>query len=131
MFPLALIIPALIPVVADGLRAVFNRVTNGAGAQPTTVAEAVQLMEARAKFAAAMAQLDQPAANISRWVADLRASFRYIAAGILIVTPYFLVGIMALGIAVDHDFLMSSLDGRDAAFSFIFGDRMYASFRGK
>lgn len=129
-FPLALLLPALLPPVADGLRAIFNRVTRGAGAQPANTGEAIQMMKAEAEWAGSMALLDRPAPNISRWVADLRASFRYIAAGILVLTPYILLLITGLtDVEVPNEYLMSAMDGRDAAFSFIFGDRMYAYLR--
>jgi len=128
-FPIALLLPALIPVVADGLRGVFNRVTGGAGVKPTTTTEAIEFMKAEAEMAKAMATLDQPAPNISRWVADLRASFRYIAAGVLILAPYIIVLLQALELTVANEVLLTSLDARDAAFSFIFGDRMYKWLR--
>jgi hypothetical protein len=125
-FPLALLLPALLPPVADGLRGLFTRLTGGAGVKPSNITEAIAFMEAEAKMAQAMAALDQPAANISRWVADLRASFRYIAAGVLILAPYGLLAFEGIfRIPVGTDLLLQSHELSGQAFSFVFGDRMY------
>lgn len=131
-FPLALLLPALLPVVSDGLRAIFNRVTNGAGVQPANVAEAVQLMEAETSKMKAMAELDKPAGSISTWVADLRASSRYIAAGVCIVGGYALIGLAAMYPGSIPEVLIDrSWDTADGGFSFLFGDRMYSHLRRK
>ena len=129
-FPIALILPALLPAFADGLRGAFTWLTGGRGVKPANITEAIAFMEGEAKMAAAMAALDQPAANISRWVADLRASFRYIAAGVLILAPYGLLlweGVS--GIPVGTDLILQSHELSGQAFSFIFGDRMYRFLR--
>jgi hypothetical protein len=129
--PLALILPALLPVVADALRAVFNRLTNGAGARPANVQEAVALMQAEAEKLKAIADLDRPSGNISQWVADLRAAFRYVAAGIIIVSAYGLVVLRGLGLDVSDDILGYALDMTGSVFAFLFGDRMYTYLRRK
>jgi hypothetical protein len=63
---------ALLPAVSDGVRAIFNRVTNGAGARPANVAELVQLMQAENDRLRILQQLDAPG-DVHRWVNDLRA----------------------------------------------------------
>lgn len=129
-FPIALLLPALLPAVADGLRGVFTRLTGGAGVKPANIAEAISFMRAEAEMAKSMAALDQPAANISKWVADLRASFRYVAAGVLILAPYGMLlfeGIFR--IPVGTELLLQAHDLSGQAFSFIFGDRMYRFLR--
>ena len=120
---LSLVIPALIPAVADGLRGVFSKLTGGAGAKPQNVEEQIKLMTAENERLKAVAELDKPAENISPWVADLRASFRYIAGGLII-----------LG-AVSTLYLPADLLVQDAiwnlagsVFAFLFGDRMYFKF---
>ena len=82
---LSLVVPALIPAVADGLRGVFNKLTGGAGAKPANVEEQIKLMAAENERLKALAEIDKPSEKISPWVADLRASFRYIAAGVIIM----------------------------------------------
>ena len=120
---LSLVIPALIPALADGLRGVFGRITGGAGARPQNVEEQIKLMVAENERLKALAELDKPAENISPWVADLRASFRYIAGGLIIVS------------AVSTLYLPADLIVQDAiwnlagsVFAFLFGDRMYFKF---
>ena len=125
-FPIALLLPALLPAVADGLRGVFTRLTGGAGVKPANTEEAIKFMQAEAEMAKAMAALDQPAANISKWVADLRASFRYIAAGVLILAPYGMLAFEGIfRIPVGTELLLSAHELSGQAFAFIFGDRMY------
>ena len=120
---LSLVVPALIPALADGLRGVFGRLTGGAGAKPQNVEEQIKLMAAENERLKAVAELDKPAENISPWVADLRASFRYIAGGLIILS------------AVSTLYLPADLLVQDAirnlagsVFAFLFGDRMYIKF---
>jgi len=120
---LSLVVPALIPALADGLRGLFSRLTGGAGAKPQNVEEQIKLMAAENERLKALAELDKPAENISPWVADLRASFRYVAGGLII-----------LG-AVSTLYLPADLLVQDAiwnlagsVFAFLFGDRMYFKF---
>jgi len=120
---LSLVVPALIPAVADGLRGIFSRLTGGAGAKPQNVEEQIKLMTAENERLKALAELDKPSENISPWVADLRASFRYVASGLII-----------LG-AVSTLYLPADLLVQDAiwnlagsVFAFLFGDRMYFKF---
>src|SRR5512134_1551453 len=120
---LSLVVPALIPAVADGLRGVFNKLTGGAGAKPANVEEQIKLMAAENERLKALAELDRPSEKISPWVADLRASFRYVAGGLII-----------LG-AISTLFFNADLLVQDAVwnlagsvFAFLFGDRMYFKF---
>ena len=120
---LSLVVPALIPAVADGLRGVFNKLTGGAGAKPANVEEQIKLMAAENERLKALAELDKPSEKISPWVADLRASFRYVAGGLII-----------LG-AISTLFFNADLLVQDAiwnlagsVFAFLFGDRMYIKF---
>jgi len=120
---LSLVVPALIPAVADGLRGVFNRLTGGAGAMPQNVEERIRLMAAENERLKALAELDRPAENISPWVANLRASFRYVAGGMIIFG------------AISTLYLQADLLVQDAiwnlagsVFAFLFGDRMYIKF---
>jgi len=120
---LSLVVPALIPAVADGLRGLFNKLTGGAGAKPANVEEQIKLMAAENERLKALAELDRPSEKISPWVADLRASFRYVAGGLII-----------LG-AISTLFFNADLLVQDAVwnlagsvFAFLFGDRMYFKF---
>lgn len=78
----------------------------------------------------ALAKLDSPVGTPSQWVVDLRASFRYIAASILILAG---CAILYTGYRpeVDDDSLIQ-LGGNlmSMPFSFIFGERMWLGLKG-
>lgn len=124
---LSLVVPALIPALADGLRGVFGKLTGGAGAKPQNVEEQIRLMAAENERLKALAELDKPAENISPWVADLRASFRYIAAGVIIMGAVSTLYMPKLDAALFE--AIWNLAG--SVFSFMFGDRMYLKFTKK
>lgn len=124
---LSLVIPALIPALADGIRGVFGRLTGGAGAKPQNVEEQIKLMTAENERLKALAELDKPAENISPWVADLRASFRYIAAGVIILAAVSTLYTPKMDVALFE--AIWNLAG--SVFSFMFGDRMYLKFTKK
>jgi len=121
---LSLVIPALIPALADGIRGVFGRLTGGAGAKPQNVEEQIKLMTAENERLKALAELDKPTENISPWVADLRASFRYIAAGVIILAAVSTLYTPKMDAALFE--AIWNLSG--SVFSFMFGDRMYIKF---
>ena len=121
---LTILLPSLIPALADGIRGLIARITGGAGSQPQNVNETIQLMNAQTERLKALADLDKPTGEISKWVADLRAAFRYIAVGAIelaAITAVF-AGIEGPGLAV-------LLDLAGAAMAFIIGERMYLHVR--
>ena len=120
---LSLVVPALIPAVADGLRGIFSKLTGGAGAKPQNVEEQIKLMAAENERLKALAELDKPAENISPWVADLRASFRYIAGGLII-----LAAVSSLYVRTDLYLQDAVWNLAGSVFAFMFGDRMYFKF---
>ena len=79
------LLSSLVPVAADGVRGIFNLFTRGAGARPANVEEAVKLMDAETNRLKVLAELDRPSGAISPWVANLRASFRYLGAGVVLI----------------------------------------------
>lgn len=120
------LISALVPVGADGIRSIFNWLTGGAGAQPTNVEEAVKLMEAETNRLKVVAELDKPVGNPSQWVIDLRASFRYIGAG-LAIAPLPLIAAWAFYDPSPAHFEMLQFYAGAVAgppWGFIFGERM-------
>jgi hypothetical protein len=76
-----------------------------------------------------VAELDKPAANISDWVADLRASFRYLAAGIILVTTMVMSTVTIAGLVPYSAALDTLLDMSGSVFAFMFGDRVYMSLK--
>lgn len=126
MTGLELLIPALAPVAADAIRGIVGRLTGGSGAQPQNVDEAIKLMQARTENLRAVAELDKPSGNLSQWVADLRASFRYVAAGLVILTA-----IGALVFQAPPEQAGLAWDAAQSVWAFIFGDRMYNYIKGR
>jgi hypothetical protein len=117
---LTLLLPALVPVLADGARGLFSRFTGAAGALPQNVGEQIQLMQAQTARVEALARLDAAAGPIAPWVANLRASFRYFAVGGIVLST--LAGVF---MGLDAALLALLLDLTGATMSFIIGERMY------
>lgn len=83
MFEPATMLASLIPVGMDIIKRVANRVITG---RKITVQEEIQIIEAETKRLQALAELDKPEGNISKWVADFRASFRYMFCAAILVS---------------------------------------------
>jgi hypothetical protein len=79
----------------------------------------------------AIAKLDVPSQNISTWVADLRGSFRYLAAAMIIIGTFGVIGAKGVGVIIDDNVIDTLLQMCGSVFSFMFGDRLYLSLRGK
>ncbi|SOD41600.1 hypothetical protein [Nitrosovibrio sp. Nv4] len=122
---LGMILPALLPMLTDGFRGLFARLTGGAGGTPQNMTERIQLMEAETRKLAALADLDRPSGEVSRWVADLRASFRYVAiCAIWIVTGVAVIS----GAAEAYTLVLLDLSGM--CMSFVIGERFYLKLKG-
>ena len=76
----------------------------------------------------ALAELDNPHGTPSQWVVDLRASFRYIAAPVIILVGSVLIAYGAIEGNADIVGMGSSL--ATMPFGFIFGERMWLGFKG-
>lgn len=112
-----LILPALIPAAVDIVRTSVGRLV---GAKAQTVEEVIQLRNSEVEKLKAIAELDRPIGNPSQWVVDLRASFRYILAGVSIVasvTTLYIPGVPDL--LIDY-----SWQATGAIFSFLFGEHL-------
>lgn len=121
----SLIFPALMPALTDGLRGIFAKVTGGAGGTPQNVGERIQLMQAETARLQALAEIDKPSGEPSRWVTDMRSSFRYIA--ILIIWLATIAAVFTPDIAQPITLMMLDLSG--ACMSFVIGERMYLSLK--
>jgi hypothetical protein len=131
---LSLVLPAFLPAVSDGFRALTTGIAQKffGGTKPIAVDDQVKLMTAESEKMKALAELDRPIGNPSQWVVDLRASFRYIAAGLIIVGT----GCMAGYVVVTGDMTAGSagvinvcLELCSSVFSFMFGDRVYLNLK--
>lgn len=116
------ILSALIPVATQGVSQLITRVTGGV--KPTTVAEQIQLDQQDIARMEALAKLDNPVGTPSQWVIDLRASARYIAAGIVIIGGFAIVFSTNADVAVKS----LALEAANIAFGFLFGSRLAANF---
>lgn len=121
MIDLGLILPAVLPAVIDAVKVGAGKL---AGVPPRTVEDEVKLMNARTARMKAVAELDKPADNISPWVANLRASSRYLAVLALVAN-----GIGQAAFGVNQQTVALSVELAQSAFAFLFGDRVYLHLR--
>ena len=123
---LSLILPALVPAVADGARGLIAKFTGGAGGQPQNIRERIELMQAESAKLQALAALDTPTGEPSKWIINLRASFRYvIISSIMIFTGIIVFNSDIVGTTVVAIFL----DMTGACMSFVIGERMYLAIK--
>jgi len=115
---LTTLLSALVPVGVEGLKQGITTLVGGV--KPTTVAEQLQLDDQEIKRLNAIATLDNPGGTPSQWVIDLRASARYIGAGMVIAS-----GITALFVPnLDLTVKTIAFEGANIAFGFLFGARI-------
>lgn len=90
-----------------------------------SVDDQIKLQNADVQKLEALAKLDNPVGNPSQWVVDLRASFRYIGAGLVIAIGTFVVTQSQSAALVDAGLQLISMP-----FGFIFGERLYLGLKG-
>ena len=122
---LSTLLSAVIPVGVEGAKQ-WIAGKNGA-VKATTIAEQIQLDESDTKKLQAVAALDNPGGTPSQWVIDLRASSRYIAAGIVIITGSVCLFVPGL----DMEVRALGFEAANIAFGFLFGSRISTSYFGK
>jgi hypothetical protein len=117
----SVVLPAIIDLVKGGAGAI-SRKWFGLG-----VDEQIKLQKADVEKLEALAKLDDPKGTPSQWVIDLRASFRYISAVLVILVgcgiTYYSQGNSEL---VQMGFELIAMP-----FGFIFGERLLLSLKGK
>lgn len=89
-----------------------------------SVDDQIKLENATVEKVKALAELDNPHGTPSQWVVDLRAAFRYIAAGLVICVG---AAITFLG---GENVAQLGLELIGMPFAFIFGERMLLSIKG-
>jgi len=124
---LATILPLFAPVVMDGVKMLFSKITGISMGEAKTFQEKVEWEKVSVQKLEALAKLDQIGGNISRWVADLRASFRYIAVGLIILVT--LAYCMFCGTKIDKDVFNFLAQLTGSATFFIIGDRVYINLK--
>ena len=88
--------------------------------------ERIELMQAESAKLQALAALDSPTGEPSKWIINLRASFRYIIiSAIMIFTAIVVFNPDIVGATVVAVFL----DMTGACMSFVIGERMYLTLK--
>ena len=114
---------AFIPAAIDGVKGLFNKFSGGAQAQPANFAEYLQAGDLEINRLEAIAKLDQPGSDVSRWVNNLRASSRYIIAYAIIVV-WCVTAVVSIWVFVDDSILMWIGGMASSVMFFMFGDRV-------
>ena len=122
---ISLILPALVPAFTDGVRGIFAKFTGGAGGTPQNMQERIKLIEAETEKLKALAALDMPNGEPSKWIIDLRAAYRYFIVSFILLATIFVVYSPSIPATVVNVFL----DMTGACMSFIIGERMYLSIK--
>ncbi len=113
-------IPAVIDLLKSGGKAISRRFIG------LSVEDQIKLMQADTGRLEALAQLDNPhGLQPSRWVVDLRLSFRYLAAALIIIIGTYL----AITSQSDKQFELA-MQLISVPFSLIFGERMWLGLNG-
>ncbi|WP_102796768.1 hypothetical protein [Bowmanella denitrificans] len=119
------LIPAFIPVLSDGVRALVNRFTGSAGAKPANVGEVIQLMQADTEKLKALAELDRTG-NVSLWVANIRALQRPVI-GLSVITGY----VVAVNTGASPETQIQLGQYASMVTFYLFGDRTWQYIRGR
>ena len=119
---LSTLLPAAVDIVKNFFGAASRRFVG------ISVDDQVKLQTAEVAKLEAISKLDSPHGVPSQWVVDLRASFRYIAAGVVILIG---AGMAYLGFSgKDQTLIVSGLDLAGMPFGFIFGERLWQGLKG-
>lgn len=114
------LVAALAPAAVDALKSLFGGLGRRIGG--LSVDDEIKLKNADVERVKALAELDTPVGTPTQWVVDLRASFRYIAAGICVVSPLVSVFLLPSSLPLTTELAAG-------AFGFIFGERMLLSLK--
>lgn len=122
MTGLELLLPALLPAVIDGVKNLAGGISRKIGG--LSVDDQIKMQTGDIEKLKALAALDEVKGNPSQWVVDLRASFRYIAAGVSILGGIYVIVTIPAAIDIGNQLI-------SAPFAFIFGERMYFGLTGR
>ena len=92
-----------------------------------SVEDQIKLDGANVQRLQALASLDNPYGEPSKWVVNLRGAFRYVAAGGLVVGGLLLASYGAY--KIDTELVTAGLDLAVSPFGFIFGERLVLTYR--
>lgn len=122
---ISLVVPALVPALTDGVRGLFAKFTGGAGGTPQNMQERIALIQAETEKLKALAALDMPTGEPSKWVINLRSSFRYVIIAYILIATMMVVYTPSVSEAI----VLIFLDMTGACMSFIIGERMYLGLK--
>lgn len=121
-FLASVLVPAAVDMIKNGFGAITRKWFG------VSVDEQIKLEQAGVEKLRALAALDNPHGSPSQWVVDLRASFRYIAAPVVILVG---AGVIFTGLnMVSPEVIELGATLVSMPFGFIFGERMYLGFKG-
>lgn len=118
---LELLVSALAPAVIESGKQWVQ--TKLGGIKATTVDEQIKLDQNDIEKLKAVASLDNPGGTPSQWVIDLRASSRYILAGVVVIG-----GVSTLFLPVAPAVQSLALEAANIVFGFLFGSRITTGF---
>lgn len=122
----AILASVVLPAVIDLIKGASGAV--GRKWFGMSVDDEIKMITARVGQLEALSKLDNPYGTPSQWVVDLRASFRYLAAVIVILIG---CGICFYGAPANNQVLVAAgIELIGMPFGFIFGERMYLGLKG-
>ena len=119
-------LPALLSPIMDVVKMGFSKLFGYSLGEPKTFDEFVKLHQADTERLKSLAALDNPSGQVSRWVADLRGSFRYIAIGLILIftLSYYVF------VSVPNKEILTYLGSlSQSCIFFIIGDRVYLGLK--
>lgn len=119
---------AFIPVGMDTIKGLSNKWLGGAQFQPSNFADYVQLQQLDVEKLKALSQLDAPGGPISPWVANLRASTRYLITWAVILT-WVAIELISIKVPVEDAIISDVQIMSNAVMFFLFGDRVYSGMK--
>jgi len=124
---LATVIPAFFPVLIDGVKMGLSRLFGFNTGDPKSFEDFLRLQELDIRKLQALGELDKPYGTISKWVADLRASSRYLAVLGIIVATIIYAFLPASYQVPQNSAALNQLCG--SALFFLIGDRVYLGLK--
>lgn len=122
----SLLLSAGLPIIMDLIKSAGGAVSRKW--LGLSVDDQIKIDSAQVERLKALADLDNPYGTPSQWVINLRGSFRYITAGLLMIGGAALAAYGAVG--NDLDSIQIGIELSAAPFGFIFGERLVLSYRG-
>jgi len=125
---LATVLPAFIPGIVDGVKMIFSKITGISMGEPKSFQERLEYERLAIEKMKALAELDKPYGTIAPWVSNLRASFRYLAVGIIVIATMIYC---FLPTQYQNPVVLNFLSQLSGSLTFfIIGDRIYLGLKG-